>query len=113
MNMTVKNNAAKATTVWQVTVTVPADTTSISTANYDMRTSGTSLTTLSNTNGALAIGGTTTVSFSFVTATNGYTLQNVSTYANMFPAWRTITGLSVNTAVGTRNQNVGRTTFGP
>ncbi len=99
--MTIKNNGTQTTSVWQVNFTVPADTASISCPTTVICSlSGTTMTVLSNTNGTIAAGGSVTFTFSFTTATAGYTLQDVVTYANYTSAFATTPGLTVNTSRG-------------
>lgn len=102
--MTLKNNATKNTTVWQIDLTVPTDISAVTCpATVFCTLAGTKLTILSNTNGAITRnGGTLAVSFSFQTATNAYTFQSVDTYANYAASYATIAGLTVNTSVGAR-----------
>jgi hypothetical protein len=110
--MTLKNNATKATTVWQVDLTVPSDASAITCpATVTCALSGTKLTVLSNTNGAIAIGGTLAVSFTYKTATNAYVFQSIKTYANYTAAYATLSGLTVNVAVGTRTGSSGAYTW--
>lgn len=109
--MTLKNNSTKATTVWQVDFTVPSDTSTISCpATVTCTLTGTKLTVLSNTNGAIAINGTLAVSFSFKTATTAYT-PGVTTYANYTTSYATLTGLTVNSAIGSRSGAYGAYTW--
>jgi len=102
--MTLKNNATTATTVWQVTFTVPADTAAITCpATVFCTLTGTKFTVLSSTNGAIARnGGRVAVSFSFKTATNAYVLDGINTYANYATSYGTRAGLTVNSAIGAR-----------
>lgn len=111
--MTLKNNFTSNTTVWQVDLTVPADASTITCpATVTCTLTGTKLTVLSNTNGAITRnGGTLAVSFSFKTATTAYTFQSVNTYANYAASYATIAGLTVNTSVGARTGASGAYTW--
>jgi hypothetical protein len=112
--MTAKNNnTTTATTVWQVDFTVPADTSTISCpATVFCTLTGTKFTVLSSTNGAIAKnGGTVAVSFSFKTATTNYVLDGINTYANYATSYTTLTGLTVNSAIGTRTGSSGAYTW--
>ncbi len=113
IGMTLKNGSTTNTTVWQVDFTVPPDTSTITCpATVTCTLNGTTLTILSNTNGAIAKnGGSIVVSFSFKTATTAYTLQDVATYANYNITYATKVGLTVNVSVGARTGSSGAYTW--
>ena len=99
--MTIKNGGMTATTIWQANFTVPSDTSSVNCPTTVICSlSGTTMTILSNTNGAIATGGSTSFNFSFQSAVSGYTLQDIVLYANYASTYASVSGLTVNVTKG-------------
>jgi hypothetical protein len=104
--ITISNLGGTGVTAWQFVFTLPAGYSNLSCTNATCTPSGNVITMVnSGSNGTINPGGSVTVSMSFRTSLQRYTLQNVSISGTLVLTYQTISGLTVSRTVGARTKS--------
>ena len=104
--ITISNLGGTAVTAWQFVFTLPAGYSNLSCTNATCTANGNIITMVNTgTNGTINPGGSITVSMSFRTSLQTYTLQDVSISGTLALTYQTISGLTVTRTVGARTKS--------
>lgn len=104
--ITITNNGPTAVTAWQFVFTLPTGHSNRTCTNATCTAVGDVITMVNTgTNGTINPGGSVTVSMSYRTSLQRYTLQNVSISGTLILTYQTMAGLTVSRTVGTRTKS--------
>lgn len=111
--ITITNKGVTGVTAWQLEFDVPSDASQITcpTSVTCSRSVNTETIVNGTGNGTIAAGGNTTFTFSFVSATARYTLQNIYISGTYSTAYQTISGLTIGNVKGTTSKKGSTTTY--
>lgn len=104
--ITITNNGGTGVTAWQFVFTLPAGFTNLVCTSATCTTSG-QVITMVNTgaNGTINPGGSVTVSLTYRTSLQRYTLQNVNISGTLVLSFQNMAGLTVSRTVGARTKS--------
>lgn len=104
--ITISNVGGTSVTAWQFVFTLPSGYSNLACTNATCTANGNVITMVNTgTNGTINPGGSVTVSLSYRTSLQRYTLQNVSISGTLALTYQTMAGLTVTRTVGTRTKS--------
>lgn len=104
--ITITNLGGTAVTAWQFVFTLPAGYSNLACTNATCTANGQIITMVnSGTNGTINPGGSVTVSLTYRTSLQQYTLEDVSISGTLALTFQTMAGLTVSRTVGARTKS--------